>query len=79
FDRAIVHSTIYDPKGAVEAGILDRVVEADRLEAECFEAANRLGTLKQPAFRNNKRLAHAETVELILSTLDENLDSLISG
>ncbi len=79
FDRAVVHSTIYDPAGAVEVGILDRLVSPDRLEAECLEAASRLATLKQPAFRNNKRIAHAETVDLIVSTLDENLDSLMPG
>lgn len=79
FDRAVVHSTIYDPAGAVEVGILDRLVSSDRLEAECLEAATRLATLKQPAFRNNKRIAHAETVDLIVSTLDENLDSLMPG
>jgi enoyl-CoA hydratase len=79
FDRALVHSTIYDPAGAVEAGILDRLVSPDRLEAECLEAATRLASLKQPAFRNNKRLAHAETVDLILSTLDENLDRMMPG
>ncbi len=79
FDRALIHSTIYDPAGAVEVGILDRLVSPDRLETECIEAAVRLATLKQPAFRNNKRIAHAETVELILSTLDENLDRLIPG
>jgi enoyl-CoA hydratase len=79
FDRTMVHSTIYDPQGALEAGILDRVVSPDRLDSECFEAAARLAKLKQPAFRNNKRLAHAETVDLILSTLEENLDSLMPG
>ena len=79
FDRAVVHATIYDPAGAVEVGILDRLVSPDRLEAECVEAAVRLATLKQPAFRNNKRTAHAETVDKILSTLDENLDGLIPG
>ena len=79
FDRALIHSTIYDPAGAVEVGILDRVVPADRLEAECLEAAARLATLKQPAFRNNKRIAHAETVDVILSTLDENLDRMMQG
>lgn len=79
FDRAVVHSTIYDPAGAVDVGILDRLVSPDRLEAECLEAATRLATLKQPAFRNNKRIAHAETVDLIVSTLDENLDSLMPG
>ena len=79
FDRALIHSTVYDPAGAVEVGILDRVVSADRLEAECLEAATRLATLKQPAFRNNKRIAHAETVDVILSTLDENLDQMMPG
>jgi len=79
FDRALVHSTIYDPAGGVEAGILDRLVSPDRLEAECLEAATRLASLKQPAFRNNKRLAHAETVDVILSTLDENLDRMMPG
>ncbi|MFK7894931.1 MAG: crotonase/enoyl-CoA hydratase family protein [Myxococcota bacterium] len=77
FDRAIVHSTIYDPEGAVEIGILDRLVAADQVEAACVEAATRLAQLKQPAFRNNKRLAHGDTVERILSTLEENMASLM--
>ncbi len=79
FDRAVVHSTIYDPDGAREVGIVDRVVAADRLEAECLAAAAKLATLKQPAFRNNKRIAHAETIDRVLSTLDANLDSLMPG
>jgi len=76
-DRAIVHSTIYDPAGAVEVGIADRLVEPDALEAETLAAARRLGELKQPAFRNNKRQVHGDTVELIRSTLDENIASLM--
>jgi len=79
FDRALVHSTIYDPEGACKVGILDRIVAPDRLEAECFDAAGRLAKLKQPAFQNNKRLAHGATVDLIRSTLEENLNSLMPG
>ena len=79
FDRALVQSTIYDPLGALEAGILDEVVPPDQLESTCFEAAEQLSKLKQPAFQNNKRLAHGETVDLILSTLEENLDELMGG
>jgi enoyl-CoA hydratase len=77
FDRAIVQSTIYDPDGAVDAGFLDEVVDADRVEAVSIEAAQRLAKLKQPAFRNNKRLAHGPTVELIRSTLDSNIAALM--
>jgi enoyl-CoA hydratase len=79
FDRAVVHSTIYDPAGALDAGFLDRLVEPERLEAECLEAATRLASLGQPAFRNNKRLAHAATIERVRSTLDSNLDRLMPG
>jgi enoyl-CoA hydratase len=77
YDRAIVQSTIYDPQGAVDAGFLDCVVEPDRVEAEALEVAARLAQLKQPAFRNNKQLAHGPTVELITSTLDANIKALM--
>jgi len=77
FDRAIVQSTIYDPDGAVDAGFLDEIVDPDRIEAVAIEAAQRLAQLKQPAFRNNKRLAHGATVELIRSTLDSNIAALM--
>lgn len=74
YDRAIVQSTIYDPEGAVDAGMLDELVDPDELESKALEVAARLGTLKQPAFRNNKRLSHGPTVKHILETLDANID-----
>lgn len=79
FDRAIVHSTIFDPQGAVDAGILDRLVDPDRLEDEALTSAARLGELKQPAFRNNKRIAHAETVERVRSNLVANISKQMGG
>ena len=79
YDRAVVQSTFFDPKGAVDAGILDRVVEPSQLEDEALAAAARLSELKQPAFRNNKRIAHAKTVERIRSNLVENVSKLMGG
>ncbi|MEZ4333403.1 MAG: crotonase/enoyl-CoA hydratase family protein [Myxococcota bacterium] len=79
YDRAVVQSEIYDPETAVDAGFLDRVVEADALESEVMATARRLAALKQPAFRNNKRHAHGETVDRIRSTLDADLEGLIRG
>jgi enoyl-CoA hydratase len=73
FDRAAVHATIYDPVGAVDAGFLDRVVEPDRLEDVALEAALRLGALPQPAFRNNKRLAHAPLLDDSVQRFEEKL------
>lgn len=77
FDRVIVQSELYDPETAMGAGILDEVVPPDRVEPVALEHAARLAQLKQPAFRNNKRQAHRETVELIRSTLDANIDALM--
>lgn len=79
FDRGVVHSTIFDPQGAVDAGILDRVVEPERVETEAIASAMRLGELKQPAFRNNKQIAHRETVERVRSNLVENVSGLMGG
>jgi len=79
FDRAIVQSTIFDPKGAVDAGILDRVVAPERLEDEAIVAAARLGELKQPAFRNNKQIAHAATVDRIRDSLEANVSKLMGA
>lgn len=79
FDRAVVQSEIYSPEAAVDAGFLDRLVEPEALEAEAIAVAARLGELKPAAFRNNKRLAHAETVLQIRSNLEANLDALMRG
>ena len=78
-DRAVVQSEIYAPDAAVDAGFLDRVVAPEELEREVIAVARRLAELKPAAFRNNKRLAHAETVLRIRSTLDANLDELLRG
>ena len=79
FDRAVVQSTFYDPQGAVDCGILDRIVPAEALEAETLAAAAQLAELKQPAFRNNKRLAHAPTYEKVAASLETNVESLMDN
>ncbi len=77
YDRVIVQSEAYDPDRAVDAGILDEIVEPGAVEARAVAIASRLGALPQPAYRNNKRLAHSPTCERIASNLDENVDALI--
>lgn len=79
YDRAVVQSEIYAPEAAVDAGFLDRVVAPEALEAEAISTARRLAELKQPAFRNNKRQAHAGTIERIRATIDANLEALMRG
>lgn len=77
FDRVVVHSEPYDPERAFDAGMIDDLAEPGELEARAIEVATRLGALRQPAFRNNKRLAHAPTYEKLVGTIDANVDSLM--
>jgi enoyl-CoA hydratase len=72
-NRALVQATIYDPDGALDAGMLDELVEADHVETRAIEIATALGALPQPAFRNNKRLIQADIVRHVLDTLEENV------
>jgi enoyl-CoA hydratase len=76
FDRAVGQAEIYDPEGAVDAGFLDRTVDADALFATALGEAGRLAELPQPAFRATKRRSHAEIVAGIRATLADDLEQL---
>ncbi len=79
FDRSIVHAEMYGPEGAIDAGFLDRIVAPDEVVTEAFGEAVRLAASPQPAFGNNKRLAHAAAIERIRGPLVENVRGLLSG
>jgi enoyl-CoA hydratase len=73
FTEATVQARLYDPAGAAEVGFLDRVVPATELEAEARAEAARLAQLRKGAVAHTKTRARAATVELIRSTLAEDL------
>lgn len=69
FERAVVLAEIYTPEGAVDAGFLDRVVDAEALEALARERAVALAALPAHAFRDNKRRALEAALTRIRSAL----------
>jgi len=77
--RATTLAEIYDPVGARDAGFLDRVVPAERLEAEALAEAARLAELPRRAFAETKRALRGERVDRIRAGLDENLASWQAG
>lgn len=80
FDRVIVQSEQYGPEGARDCGMIDEVVEADALEARALEVATHFATnLKQPAFRNNKRLSHGAVAASIAEKLEANIQAAMGG
>ena len=79
FDRSIVHAEMYGPEGALDAGYLDRLVEPEAVEAEALAEGVRLSASPQPAFGNNKCLAHAPVIERVRGPLEDNVRGLLSA
>ncbi len=53
-DRAVVLAEVFDPRSAVDAGILDIVVDPDDLEPSLRATLDRMGTLQMAAHRATK-------------------------
>jgi enoyl-CoA hydratase len=71
--RATATAELYDPAAACDAGFLDRVVPAERLEAETLAEAARLAELPRHAFAGTKRAQRGALVERIRAGLEKNL------
>jgi enoyl-CoA hydratase len=67
------HAVLNDPDGAVKAGFLDEVVDADALLDAALARARQLSTLPNPAYRQSKSNLVAPVRDRILSTLDADL------
>jgi enoyl-CoA hydratase len=65
FDRAAALAEVFTPEGAMVAGILDQVVEADHFDTAIEDAVTRLGTLDLAAHGGTK----LRTREGLLSTI----------
>jgi enoyl-CoA hydratase len=82
FDRAVVSAAMYDPRGAIDAGFLDRIVPADELRAASVEAAAELAELNPEAHAATKLRARAGALQAIREAIEAELgdaDSARSG
>lgn len=71
--RAVVDAEIYDPRGAVDAGFLDRVVAPEAVVDEAQTRARALGEGLHPvAHRNTKLSMRAETLERLRACVAED-------
>lgn len=67
--RATIQGFIYDPKGAVEAGYLDMLAEADAVEATATAIATQLAALPAAAYAWNKAAIRKPTLDRIRTSL----------
>ena len=67
--RAMIQGFIYNPEGAVEAGYLDMLAEADKVEAKAFAVAGQLAQLPGKAYAWNKKSIRKVTLDRIRGSL----------
>jgi enoyl-CoA hydratase len=67
--RAMVQSFIYDPEGAVDAGILDSLTSAEALESESLAVASQLSGLPGKAYAWNKNAVRKATIDRIRASI----------
>jgi enoyl-CoA hydratase len=69
--RATTQAEVYAPAAALDAGFLDRVVPAERLEAEAMAEGARLAELPRRAFSETKLALRGELAERIRAGLGD--------
>ncbi len=67
--EAVIQATIYDPKGAMDVGYLDRVVGEGEAIAAALDTAGRLGQLPGAAYAGTKRKIRRATIAEIEESL----------
>jgi enoyl-CoA hydratase len=77
--RATLRAQIYAPEEAARVGYLDEVVAPADLAARAREEATRLGGLSPMAFRATKKRLRRKTIDHILSTLEEDMATIMVG
>ncbi|MEO7556148.1 MAG: crotonase/enoyl-CoA hydratase family protein [Acidimicrobiales bacterium] len=75
FDVALL-GEVFDPEGAMAAGFLDRVVDAEVVVAEATVTAHRLAELRSGAVRRTKLAARGAIADEILATIEADMASL---
>jgi enoyl-CoA hydratase len=67
--RAMVQGFIYGPEGAVAAGYLDMLADADQVEAKAMAVAGQLAQLPGKAYAWNKKSIRKGTLDRIRASL----------
>ncbi len=76
--RATLEARIYEPAEAASVGYLDVAVPEDEVVARAMQEATRLGALPRAAYAATKERLRGATIHHIESTLESDLDGLLS-
>ena len=79
FDHATVTGSMFDPRGAREAGLLDAVVGPDELDAVALSAAEDLAAVDRHAHAATKLRVRQRVLEELRSAIDGELDAHVTA
>ncbi len=70
FHRSVINGEMFDPKGAVDAGFLDKVVPAEQLHATALAVAQQMKKINMTAHKNTK----LKVRKALLEALDQAVE-----
>jgi enoyl-CoA hydratase/carnithine racemase len=75
-DQLIARGTFLSPEEALRVGLVDRVVEPDRVVPEALEYAQGFADLPRRALAETRRIAREDLVELFVGAKREDSEEL---
>jgi enoyl-CoA hydratase len=78
FNRAVILAEVFAPTDAVDAGILDRLVEPTELRETALDVAGQLATLDMAAHAATKRRARASALTALRAAIEAD-DAAMRG
>ncbi|MFJ2713993.1 MULTISPECIES: crotonase/enoyl-CoA hydratase family protein [unclassified Pseudomonas] len=76
FHRSVINGEMFDPKGAVDAGFLDKVVSAEELQGAALAAARQLKKINMTAHKNTKLKVRKALLETLDSAIVQDQEHL---
>ncbi|WP_210559091.1 MULTISPECIES: crotonase/enoyl-CoA hydratase family protein [unclassified Pseudomonas] len=76
FHRSVINGEMFDPKSAVDAGFLDKVVAAEELQAAALAAARQLKKINMNAHKNTKLKVRKALLEALDNAIIQDQEHL---
>ncbi|MFJ3007503.1 crotonase/enoyl-CoA hydratase family protein [Pseudomonas fluorescens] len=76
FHRSVINGEMFDPKSAVDAGFLDKVVSAEELQGAALVAARQLKKINMTAHKNTKLKVRKALLEALDNAIIQDQEHL---
>ncbi|WP_338801248.1 crotonase/enoyl-CoA hydratase family protein [Pseudomonas sp. RSB 5.4] len=76
FHRSVINGEMFDPKSAVDAGFLDKVVSAEELQGAALAAARQLKKINMTAHKNTKLKVRKALLEALDNAIIQDQEHL---